>query len=170
MPTNFYFLFIVALIPMCVGAIYYHPKVAGNVWMRTNGFTEDSLKGGNMALILGLCYFFSLILSLGLMGIVIHQMAVYQVMMPEIEVSGSDAQTQFNDFMAIYGNNFRTFGHGALHGMATTLIIVLPLIAINALFERRGWKYIAIHTVYWLITLMLMGGILCKTLVFAAVS
>ncbi|MEM1124806.1 MAG: DUF1761 domain-containing protein, partial [Bacteroidota bacterium] len=33
----------------------------------------------------------------------------------------------------------------------------------NALFERRGWKYIWIHTGYWFITLALIGGLLCAT-------
>lgn len=33
---------------------------------------------------------------------------------------------------------------------------------INALFERRGFKYIAIHTGYWLITLAIIGGLMCQ--------
>jgi hypothetical protein len=80
--------------------------------------------------------------------------------------SGSAEMIAFNDLMTQYGGNFRTFGHGAGHGVMFTVLFVLPLIAINALFERRGWKYIFIHTGFWLINLALMGGLLCATLVY----
>jgi hypothetical protein len=29
------------------------------------------------------------------------------------------------------------------------------------LFERRSWKYIFINAGYWILTLTLMGGIIC---------
>jgi hypothetical protein len=35
------------------------------------------------------------------------------------------------------------------------------LIGINAVFERKGFKYIAIHTAYWMLTMAIMGGIIC---------
>jgi hypothetical protein len=41
---------------------------------------------------------------------------------------------------------------------------VLPLIGINSLFERKSFKYIFIHTGYWIISLALMGGVLCQFL------
>ncbi len=166
MPTNFYMLFVAALIPMIVGAVYYHPKVVGNVWMKTNNFTEESLQGGKMAVIFGVSYIFSVLLTMVLFGMVIHQTQVLSLLMPEVMESGSVAQQDFYDIMDKYGNNFRTFKHGALHGALLTIFFVLPVIGINALFERRGWKYILIHTGYWLITLILMGGLLCQVLKF----
>jgi hypothetical protein len=156
--------FVAALIPMIVGSIYYHPKVLGTTWMNSNGFTEESMKGANMGIILGVSYLLSIMLSLALSSLVIHQGNVFQVMMPEVAVSGSTAQQQFNDLMAQYGNNFRDFKHGALHGGISALFIALPIIGINALFERRGWKYALIHTGYWFVTMLLMGGLLCATL------
>ena len=72
----------------------------------------------------------------------------------------------YNDLMAIYGSRFRTFGHGALHGGTTAVFFVMPLIGVPSLFESRGWKYILIHSLYWMICLILMGGLLCQTLVF----
>ena len=62
MPTNFYMYFIAALIPLLVGTVYYHPKVFGNAWMKSNGFTEESLAGGNMPAILALAYFLGLLM------------------------------------------------------------------------------------------------------------
>lgn len=162
--------FVAALIPMVVGAVYYHPKVAGNAWMKTNKFTEESLQGGNMAIIFGASYVFSILLAFGLGGLVIHQSGAFSMMMPDVMISGSEVQNDFNTLMTTYGGNFRTFGHGALHGVIATVMFVLPFVGINALFERRGWKYTMIHLGYWLITLVLMGGLLCATLEFPPLS
>ena len=169
-PSNFWMYFIAALIPMIVGAIYYHPKVFGTSWMKINGFTEETLKKGNMAVIFGVSYLFSLFIATTMAGISIHQGAVAQLMMPEIMDSGSAAQQQFNDLMSTYGTRFRSFGHGAIHGIFFTIFLVLPLIGINSLFERRGWKYIWVHTGYWAISLILMAGLLCSTLEWAPIQ
>lgn len=164
MPDNFYMYFVAALIPMLVGSVYYHPKVAGNAWMKSNGFTMESLAGANMAVLLGITYVLSVLLAMALQGIVIHQTGVASMMMPELTEAGSPVQQEFNDIMAKYGDRYRTFPHGMLHGFAASLTFALPVIGINAAFERRGWKYTLIHFAYWAISLMLMGGLLCATL------
>lgn len=154
-----------ALIPMVVGALYYSPLIAGNAWMKVNGFTEESLEGTNMVLILILCYVFALLLTFPLWQLVVHQTGMSGVlaMQEGFGVTGSEVQNYYDNFLALYGDTHRTFGHGALHGgFIGGLGIALPLIGINSLFERRGWKYIAIHVVYWMITLGLMGGVLCQ--------
>ena len=118
MPTNFYIFFLTALIPLVVGAIYYNPRVFGAAWMNINGFTEASLqaKGGNMAVIFGLTYLMGLMASFFIPIVTIHQGGVYGLMAPDIMESGSAAQLQFNELMAQYGNRYRDFGHGAIHG------------------------------------------------------
>jgi len=65
-------------------------------------------------------------------------------------------------FLAKYGTWYRTFKHGAFHGILTGVFFVLPVLGTNALFERKGWKYILINAVYWTLTLALMGGIICQ--------
>ena len=170
MPTNWWMFFVAALIPMLIGSLWYGKMMFGNKWMKTNGFTEESLQGGNMAVIFGVSYLFSVMVALTMSGMVIHQGAVLQMMMPDVAESGSAAQQQFNDLMAQYGGNFRDFGHGALHGGFAAVFFVLPIIGILSLFERRGWGYIGIHFGYWFITLLLMGGLLCTTLEYASLS
>jgi hypothetical protein len=64
--------------------------------------------------------------------------------------------------MDTHGNNFRTFKHGLLHGSMSGILFVLPILAINAMFERKGFKYIAINAGYWIICLAIMGGIICQ--------
>ena len=77
---------------------------------------------------------------------------------------GGDPATalpSYNAFMADYGTAFRTFKHGALHGTIAGLFIALPIIGTNALFERKSAKYIFINSGYWIVTLAIMGGIVC---------
>lgn len=168
MPTNFYMYFLIALIPMVVGAAYYHPKAIGGAWMKTNGFTMESLEGGNMAVIMGVAYLLSFILCFGLTGAVIHQASTASLLFPEALEAGTAMQQDLNEFMSKYGDRHRTFSHGSVHGFITALFVALPIIGIIANFERRGWKYILIHFGYWAITLILVGGALCSTLKFAA--
>ncbi|MBK6930767.1 MAG: DUF1761 domain-containing protein [Saprospirales bacterium] len=163
MEFNWIMVFAAALIPLVVGAVYYHPKVLGNAWMRASGLTEESLKGGNMALIFGLTYLFSLMLGVSLTFMVIHQAHLYSTVLnePGFNDPNSEVGRMISSFMEKYGSNFRTFKHGALHGVLTGVFVALPIIGINALFERKSFKYIAIHTGYWVIALALMGGVLC---------
>lgn len=164
MPVNAYMYLVAGLIPLIVGAAYYSPMLLEGAWMRSNKFTKKDIEGGNMALIFGLAYLFSVILAFGLTNFVVHQTSVFQLLIPEVFEAGSETERYFADFIAKYGDKHRSFGHGALHGGLLSVIVALPLIAINALFERRGWQYVMIHFGYWFITLILMGGLLCYTL------
>ncbi|WP_276975155.1 DUF1761 domain-containing protein, partial [Flavobacterium filum] len=71
------------------------------------------------------------------------------------------AKPSYAAFMADYGNAFRTYKHGALHGFMSGLFLALPLVAINGLFERKSWKYIFIHAGYWTVVMTIMGAIVC---------
>ena len=54
---NIWAVLVAALSTFLIGGLWYSPAVFGNAWMRENGFTEESLKGGNMAKIFGLSFF-----------------------------------------------------------------------------------------------------------------
>ena len=163
MESHWQYIFISALIPMFTGFIWYGPKTFGNVWMREAGVSEEKIKSSNMALILSLTYVFSLFLSLILISVVIHQSHILSILAddPGMKDPNSEISLWLKNFMDQYGQNFRTFKHGAFHGTLSGIFYAFPLIAINALFERRSWKYIWIHTGYWILTLALMGGIVC---------
>ncbi len=167
MPTNWWMFFVSAAIPLLVGFFWYGNMGFGKKWMSVNGFSEEDLQGANMALIFGLSYFFCVMISFVYSGMVIHQTSIFQVMMPEIQDSNSEVFAYAQDFFAKYGDRHRTFSHGAVHGVLLAIFFVFPLISINALFERRGWTYIFIHFGYWLVCLVLMGGLLCTTLTFS---
>jgi len=166
MELNWYILFGTALIPLLTGFVWYHPKVFGNAWMRTTGLSEEQLQGGNMAVIFGLTYLLGLILSAAMITTVIHQMHLMSLLVDEPGFGDpqSEVGRLFAGLQEKYGQNFRTFGHGALHGVIAALFVALPVLGINALFERKGGKYIAIHTGYWCLTLALIGGVICAWL------
>jgi hypothetical protein len=108
----------------------------------------------------------SLLIAMGLMPLVIHQFGIYSVLQgePSIQDPASPLSQYVQEFMDKYGRNFRTFKHGAFHGVLTAIFLALPVIGILALFERKSFKYVAIHTGYWILTLGLMGGVICAFL------
>jgi len=159
MEFNFIALLLAAIVTLVVGFIWYNPKVFGTIWMRENNLTQDELRKGNMLKIFALTYIFSLMITMTLMSLTIHQSgAVGMVGGPPLIAS---AKPSFQAFMADYGMAYRTFKHGALHGFISGLFFAFPIIGINGLFERKSWKYIFIHTGYWIVNLTLMGGIIC---------
>lgn len=157
MEVNFLALLVAALSTLVVGFIWYNPKVFGTAWMNSAGLTEEKLKGANMAKIFGLSIVFAFLMAFILQFLVIHQWGV-------LGVTGGDPDKVgpvYDAFMAQYGTAYRTFKHGALHGFMTGLFFTFPLVAINAMFERKSWKFIFINSGYWIVNLTIMGGIIC---------
>ena len=163
METNFLFIALAALVPMIIGFLWYGPMLFQNAWMKQLGFTEESLKGGNMAVIFIVSYVLSFMVAFFLQFITVHQLGAYSAMMDSgaTELTG-DALATYQDFIAKYGTNYQSFKHGFLHGALTGVFLILPVLAIQAMFERRSWKYILINACYWILTLGIMGGIVCQ--------
>ena len=157
MPFNFYAVLVSSLVTLLVGAIWYNPKVFGTIWMKETGMTEEKAKQSNMAKVFGLTIFYSLLLSLLMPALVIHQMGA-------LGMIGGDpalAKPSYTAFLADYGDAFRTFKHGALHGFMSGLFLALPITAINSLFEQKSWRYILINAGYWIVSMTIMGAIIC---------
>lgn len=156
------------LVPLLVGFVWYNPKVFGTAWMEASGMTEEKAKGANMAMVFGLTFVLSFLLVGAVMPMVIHQMGVFSTIAEEPGVQEKDvnsvAMQDVMEFMTKYGDRFRTFKHGALHGTLAGIFFVLPVLGVNALFERKGFKYILINVGYWTVTLAIMGGIICQFL------
>ena len=157
MEINFVALLLSALSTLVVGFVWYHPKVFGTIWMNESGMTEDKMKGSNMILIFGMSIFYAFLISFVLQILVIHQTGAIGM----IGGDPSKALPSFQAFMTDYGTAFRTFKHGALHGFMTGLFFALPIIGVGALYERRSWKYVLIAGGYWVVSCMIMGGIIC---------
>jgi Protein of unknown function (DUF1761) len=162
MEFNWLVVFSTSLIPLLVGFVWYNPKVLGNAWMKAANMKQEDMEGSNMALIFGLTLLFGIFTAVATTQLVVHQSHYYSILADNKDMadpSSAIAQAT-NRFMAENGSNFRTFKHGVLHGMLMTIFLILPVIGINSLFERRSSKYVMIHVGYWLVTLGLMGGII----------
>jgi len=153
-----------ALVPLVMGFIWYHPKVFGNAWMQAAEMTEEKMKGGKMGLIFFLSFVLSFFLAMAVNFIVIHQSHMFSTLANEpgmLEQSG-EVWAYFQDFMTSYGDRFRTFKHGMFHGVLDGIMFATPILATNAMFERKSFKYVVVNAGYWIITLGVMGGIICQ--------
>lgn len=157
MEINFLALLVASLSTLVVGFIWYNPKVFGTIWMKESGMTEEKIKGGNMIKTLLISFIFAFFIAFVLRFLTIHQTGA-------LGMVGGDsiiAKQSYTDFMADYGNAFRTFKHGALHGFMSGLFLALPIIGTNALQERRSFKYTLVTGGFWIVCCMIMGAIIC---------
>jgi hypothetical protein len=159
MEFNLLAVLVAALSSFVVGFIWYNPKVFGTIWMKEAGFTQEQSEKGNMLKIFGLTFVYSLMLAFIMPTIVIHQMGALSMVGGPRFVEA--AKPSYLAFMADYGDAFRTFKHGALHGFIAGIFIALPVISINGLFEQKSWKYMAIQAGYWIVIMTIMGAIIC---------
>lgn len=148
---------VASLSTLVVGFIWYNPKVFGSIWMRETGMTEEKAKGSNMAMVFGMAIFYGFLIAFILQMVVVHQYGALGM----IGGDPTTAKPSYAAFMADYGNAFRYFKHGALHGFFTGLFFALPVVGTGALFEKRSWKYTLVSGGYWVVCCTIMGGILC---------
>jgi len=158
---NWLALLAAAVVPLLIGFIWYHEKLMGAKWMKEAAMTPEKIQTGNMGLIFGVTFVFSFLLAFGLNFTIIHQWGLFGTLLGRPDMSPDAEEFKIvRDLMSKYGTNFRSFGHGAMHGSMYGLLFALPILGINALFERKSWTYILIHLGFWVITLGIMSGII----------
>jgi Protein of unknown function (DUF1761) len=162
LPYNWPVIFGCSLIPLVIGMLYYSDMALGKIWKKHANIDPNRASGGNMIVLFGMAILLGLFMSLCMTTVVLHGSHVFSLVAfngppapntPEY----SDAQT----YLQKYGDYFLTFKHGVFHGIMTALLCAFPIIHMSALFEQRGWRYTAVHVGYWLITLGLIGGVIC---------
>lgn len=157
MEINFLAVLVAAVSALVVGFVWYNPKVFGTAWMRAADMTEEKIKGANMGKIFAMAFIFAILLAMSMLTLTIHQFGAMGMVSADVE----NALPSYNAFMADYGRAHVTFKHGALHGFFAGLFIALPILGTNALFERKSAKYILINSGYWIVTMTVMGAIIC---------
>jgi hypothetical protein len=164
MHINFIVVLLTGLIPSLLGFVWYHPKVMGTVWGEVTGIDPSEPPKMNMAILFGVSILLSIMLAGSMLPVVIHQMGLSSMLMddPDLANPNSELSKTVANLMAKYGTNYRSFKHGALHGLITSVFLILPVMATNALFERKSAKYIGVNFAYWAICLALMGGVICQ--------
>ena len=102
-------------------------------------------------------------IAMTLPAVVIHQMSVYSMLngQPELKDPASKLNSLLHTLMSEYGQQFRTFKHGALHGAILSLFFVLPLTLLPKVKENKPIRQYLPDILFWLISLSLMGGTIC---------
>jgi hypothetical protein len=129
---NWLSLIIGALIPMVMGFIWYHKAVFGKAWMESVGMTEEKAKNANMPVVFGVSLVMAFILAFFFLN--------------------------FNNSPGQEGQ-YDTFKHGAFHGALIAVLVAMPVMVTNALFEQKSFKNMVINVAYWILTLALVGGV-----------
>jgi hypothetical protein len=118
---------------MVLGFIYYHEKVFGKAWMESLGMTKADAMKTNMAVLFGTSFAMSVLLAWYIL----------------YDVDGPGQEDVFDSFK-----------HGAFHGLLLGVLVAMPVMITNGLFERKKWKTMLINVGYWIICMVLMAGVL----------
>ena len=110
---NWLAIVIAMLIPMIIGFIWYHKAVFGKAWMESIGMTEEKVQNANMPVVFGVSLAMAFLLAFFF--------------------------TNFNNGPGQEGQ-YDSFKHGAFHGIFVTVILVMPVMVTNAMFEQKSWK------------------------------
>jgi len=126
--VNWIAVVVAALAGFVVGGIWYGP-VMGKTWMGAVGLTEEQIKQGNMGLIYGGAFAFSLLASWTL------------------------AHT-----FASYGQDF-TFAVKVMTAFGVALGFIIPAIGTNYLFSQKSKTLFLVDASYWLLFYIAMGAV-----------
>ena len=66
MNINYWAIIVSAFSTFMIGGLWYSPAVFGKIWMKENGFTEETTKNSNMLKVFGLSLFLALISAINL--------------------------------------------------------------------------------------------------------
>lgn len=127
---NHWALLVSALILWFLGAIWYSPVLFAKPWMAMLGITPDKTKKNN-GMIVGMVS--SLILDIVLSLVLAH---------------------------VVYWSGADTYGWGAFIGFLVWLGFFAAPNLPQGIYEGRPFKLFAINNAYWLIGLMVVGGML----------
>jgi len=144
------------------------PLLTAHFWYGPNNkiaprFGIESLIPEGLS-IMRLIIFFILSFALvyGYINLIIHQMGFYELFFTDIMKGSLEAQTIVDEFLSKYGDKHRHFGHGVFHGAINAFVFALPILGIHALMENKSFRYVAYHFSYWLVTSIIMGGLISE--------
>lgn len=97
-------------------------------------------------------------IAFGLYCLLVHGSGVFGMVGGDIDLLKTGTAAAF---LAEYGHNYTSFGHGAFHGIVQGYVcFIMPMLLYVCLFERKSTKYFFVYSGYWIICLALMGGII----------
>jgi hypothetical protein len=121
------------VINMIIGALWYSPYVAGKLWMRSMGKTEDELKQGFSPTSMAMTYVVNTIASLVFAYVLAH---------------------------LIKFSSTSTFSQGIMIGFWVWLGFVVTTVIPGYMYEGRSKILYFLFIIYQLISITIMGGVL----------
>ena len=163
---NLKLLLLIAFVPLALSKVWYSPLVFGN---RLSPKTDASgnPESLNEVLMNGLrLYVYGLFASYLLCMIVIHQFGFFLLHFNELIVEGlpSTSIEGFSDFYNAYGPRHRSFGHGVIHGIEAGVMFGLFFLGSLCIFEKRSFKGMLVHFGFFVVSMGVMGGLVCAFL------
>jgi len=154
---------VAALIPLLIGAVWYNEKVFGKVVMDANG----EGKRGHPAVVYGGALVLGIVLSFTYKFLGDHHYAFQTFFRPDTEHGvGVDVASPFGiqlkELIDGYGTRFHSWTHGLAHSFMISFFVLLPVMAINDLFEGRSFKYFITVWGYWVLTIAAMYMLLAQ--------
>jgi len=154
MNLNYLAFFLISFIPLIIGYYWYHPK---SMISKLSGEDNPGFQQIGLGKLL-LLFAASFALVYGYINLIIHQMGFYELFFTDIMMGNADSEKIVKDFLDIYGDKHRHFGHGVFHGIINAFVFALPFVVIAAILDNRGIKYVIHHFSFWLITSAVIGG------------
>ena len=169
LPVNFNAILVASFIPMIIGLLWYSPIIMGLTYKTAldegdfDGKKRSSLLNQKPITLIIVSIICGFLIAFNLSSITIHQMGIGSTLLgePGFDKGEGEAFELMKTFMEKYGHKFRSFGHGALHGAISACTYIMPILGLITLREGRSFKYFLVHALYWLLCLVLMGGLIC---------
>ena len=151
-----------ALVPLVLGAIWYNPNLLGKLW--GSALNTSPLSPAKLAITVLLTFVAGYYIARSLSPIVIHQNGLHGMLAgdPDLQNKSSALSIMYQTLMDKYGRNYRTFKHGAWHGLFIGLYLILPVLVVVGLWENKKVSWILIHASFWTLCITIMGGIVCQ--------
>lgn len=158
MNLNYLAFFLISFVPLIVGLYWYHPKSVIGKWSGESFKNPLELSIPKIAIL----FLLSFTLVYGYINLIIHQMGFYELFFTDIMLGSKEAEIVVKEFLGKYGDKHRHFGHGVFHGAINAFMFALPFIGIHAILENKSKRYVIHHFSYWLVTSILMGGLISE--------
>jgi len=160
MTPNLLIVVATGLIPMILGMVWYNPSLFGTAWLNETGMTQDDMKANQKPLKFLLGFICNVLLAFGLFTLVTHEFSILGLVGgdPELLKPG----TTGGAFLAEYGGSFARFSHGAVHGIFATILVAIPFIGHQCLWSGKSFKFFLIDVGFWLVCMVLMGGVIAQ--------
>ena len=159
MNLNYLAFFLISFVPLIIGSIWYHP----NSWILKKLKVSDQVGYTHLKWYQWLLAFLmSVSIVYGFINLVIHQMGFYELFFTDIMQGKEESRLVVEEFLGKYGQKHHHFGHGIFHGAINAVVICLPFVILNTFLDRKGSKAIWAHFSYWLVTSMLVCGLISE--------